>query len=89
MINTFDPDALIIGGGVLEATEEFRQWFIRQIRAGMPLRHAEQADIPIHVIPNGDCAGALGAAIGTLQFIDVVADLWPVLFLRPNGSELV
>jgi len=51
MINTFDPDALIIGGGVLEATEEFRQWFIQQIRAGMPLRHAEQSDIPIHVIP--------------------------------------
>ena len=63
MINTFDPDALIIGGGVLEATEEFRQWFIQQIRAGMPLQRAEQADIPIHVIPNGDCAGVLGAAI--------------------------
>ena len=28
MINTFDLDALIIGGGVLEAMDEFRQWFI-------------------------------------------------------------
>jgi len=26
---------------------------------------------------------------GLYSFIDVVADLWPVLFLRPNGSELV
>ena len=67
MINTFDPDALIIGGGVLESTEEFQQWFIQQIRAGMPAQRAEQAEIPIHVIPNGDCAGALGAAIGALQ----------------------
>lgn len=69
MINTFDPDALIIGGGVLESTEEFRQWFIQQIRAGMPVQRAEQADIPIHVIPNGDCAGALGAAIGALRLL--------------------
>ena len=69
MINTFDPDALIIGGGVLEATEEFKQWFLGQIRAGMPKQRVEQADIPIHVIPNGDCAGALGAAIGALQLL--------------------
>jgi glucokinase len=69
MINTFDPDALIIGGGVLEATEEFRNWFIEQIRAGMPVQREEQANIPIHVIPNGDCAGALGAAIGAFQLL--------------------
>ena len=69
MINTFDPDALIIGGGVLEATDEFRQWFIDQIRAGMPVQREEQASIPIHVIPNGDCAGALGAAIGAFQLL--------------------
>ena len=69
MINTFDPDALIIGGGVLEATEEFKQWFIEQIRAGMPMQRAEQVDIPIHVIPNGDCAGALGSAIQALRLL--------------------
>jgi glucokinase len=69
MINTFDPDALIIGGGVLEATEEFKQWFIDQIRNGMPAQREEQAQIPIHVIPNGDCAGALGSAIAALQLL--------------------
>lgn len=69
MINTFDPDALIIGGGVLEATEEFKQWFISQIRAGMPSQREEQAGIPIHVIPNGDCAGALGSAIAALRLL--------------------
>jgi predicted NBD/HSP70 family sugar kinase len=68
MVNTFDPDALIVGGGALETGEEFQGWFLDQIRAGMPTQRAEQADIPIYVIPNGDTAGARGAAIEALQF---------------------
>jgi glucokinase len=68
MINTFDPDALIIGGGALETTAEFQRWFVREIRAGMPNQREEQADIPIHVMPNGDTAGARGAAIEALKF---------------------
>ncbi len=67
MINTFDPDALIVGGGVLETSREFQDWFISEIRKGMPAQREEQASIPIHVIPNGDCAGALGAAIQALR----------------------
>jgi predicted NBD/HSP70 family sugar kinase len=31
MVNTFDPDALIVGGGVLETSREF-QWFWRNPR---------------------------------------------------------
>jgi len=67
MINTFDPDALIVGGGALETHEAFQRWFIDEIRAGMPAQRAEQADIPIHVMPNGDTAGARGAAIEALK----------------------
>src|SRR5207244_5014770 len=52
MVNTFDPDALIVGGGALEASDEFQRWFIEEIRAGMPVQRKEQADIPIHVMPN-------------------------------------
>jgi glucokinase len=63
MVNTFDPDALIVGGGAIEASPQFQQWFISEIRAGMPTQREEQANIPIHVIPNGDTAGARGAAI--------------------------
>jgi len=63
MVNTFDPDALIVGGGALEASTEFQRWFINEIRLGMPAQREEQVDIPIHVIPNGDTAGARGAAI--------------------------
>ena len=68
MINTFDPDALIVGGGALETKEEFQRWFIGEIRAIMPNQREEQADIPIQVMPNGDTAGARGAAIEALRF---------------------
>lgn len=68
MINTFDPDALIVGGGALETKPEFQGWFIDEIRAVMPKQRVEQADIPIHVMPNGDCAGARGAAVEALKF---------------------
>ena len=67
MVNTFDPDALIIGGGALETQEAFQRWFIAEVRAAMPVQRREQADIPIYVMPNGDCAGARGAAIDALK----------------------
>lgn len=69
MINVFDPDALIIGGGALETGQEFQDWFIAQSRAGMPPQRTEQATIPIHVMPNGDTAGARGAAIEALRTV--------------------
>lgn len=67
MINTFDPDALIIGGGVLEASEALQVWFVDEIRKAMPEQREEQANIAIHVMPNGDTAGARGAAIEALR----------------------
>jgi glucokinase len=69
MINTFDPDALFVGGGALETREDFQRWFIDEIRAGMPAQRAEQAGVPIQVMPNGDTAGARGAAIEALKLL--------------------
>jgi len=66
MVNTFDPDAFIVGGGVLEASPAFSKWFLDEIRRGMPQQREEQADIPILAIPNGDTAGARGAAVEAL-----------------------
>ena len=40
---------------------------MRMSRAGMPPQREEQADIPIYVMPNGDTAGARGAAIEALK----------------------
>jgi len=67
MINTFDPDGLIVGGGALETGKPFQDWFLGEVRAGMPVQRREQADIPIHVMPNGDTAGARGAAVDALK----------------------
>jgi predicted NBD/HSP70 family sugar kinase len=63
MVNVFDPDALIVGGGAVETSAAFRDWFVGEIRLGMPTQREEQAGIPIHVIRDGDTAGARGAAI--------------------------
>jgi glucokinase len=67
MVNTFDPDALIVGGGALETGQEFQRWFLAEIRLGMPTQREEQADVPILVMPNGDTAGARGAALEALK----------------------
>jgi glucokinase len=67
MVNTFDPDAFIVGGGALETGKQFQDWFIAEIRAAMPTQREEQAAIPIYVMPNGDTAGARGAAIEALK----------------------
>ena len=67
MVNTFDPDAFIVGGGALETAKPFQTWLIEQIRAAMPGQREEQAGIPIYVMPNGDTAGARGAAIEALK----------------------
>ncbi len=69
MVNTFDPDALIVGGGAIETGKEFQDWFVAEIHAGMPTQRAEQADIPVHIMPNGDTAGARGAAIEALKLM--------------------
>jgi predicted NBD/HSP70 family sugar kinase len=67
MINTFDPDAVIVGGGAIETGPEFQKWFVSEIRAGMPVQREEQAEIPIYIMPNGDTAGSRGAALEALK----------------------
>ncbi len=69
MINVFDPDALIVGGGAVETGAEFRTWFLDEIRAGMPTQREEQRGIALHVIPNGDTAGARGAALDAVRLV--------------------
>jgi predicted NBD/HSP70 family sugar kinase len=67
MIQIFDPDALIVGGGAIETGQDFQNWFLSEIRAAMPQQLPEQATIPIRIMPNGDTAGARGAAVEALK----------------------
>jgi glucokinase len=69
MVNVFDPDVLIVGGGAIEASPDFQDWFLAEIRAGMPSQREEQAHIPLRIMPEGDTAGARGAAIEALRGI--------------------
>ena len=68
MVNTFDPDALLIGGGALETDcGGIQEWFISgNSYTAMPKPREEQADILIRIMPNGDTAGAHGAAAQAL-----------------------
>jgi glucokinase len=64
--NLLDPDAFIIGGGALEVGPEFQVWWLREVRAGMPAQREEQ-EPRIVVMPNGDAAGARGAALQAVR----------------------
>ncbi|MCA1561062.1 MAG: ROK family protein, partial [Acidobacteria bacterium] len=66
MVNLFDPDGFLLGGGALEASPAFREWFIGEVRAGLPRQRDEQ--VPrIELMPNGDTAGARGAALDAVR----------------------
>lgn len=66
MVNLFDPDGFLIGGGAMEASKAFRDWFISEVRAGMPVQREEQI-ARIELMPDGDTAGARGAAIEAVR----------------------
>lgn len=56
-----DLDAFFVGGGVMQTKPEFREWFLKVLRDHLPLRD-EQKGVRIEVAPDGDMAGARGAA---------------------------
>ncbi len=61
--NFTDPDAYFVGGGVVEAAPEFREWFLNAVRENTTLRE-EQAERAIFaLVPDLDMAGARGAAL--------------------------
>ena len=62
MVNVFDPDGFLIGGGALEASRAFREWFVGEVRGAMPAQREEQVT-RLELMPNGDTAGARGAAL--------------------------
>ncbi len=67
MINILDMDAVFIGGGGVQSTEEFRQFFLTSIRESIKYR-PEQEDLEIAIAPHGDMAGARGAALYAQSF---------------------
>ncbi|HEU5419797.1 MAG TPA: ROK family protein, partial [Streptosporangiaceae bacterium] len=61
--NFTDPDIYFVGGGVVEAAPQFRDWFLDTVRENTDLR-TEQASVETFaIVPDLDMAGARGAAI--------------------------
>jgi glucokinase len=61
--NFTDPNTYFVGGGVVEAAPEFRDWYLATVRANTHLR-AEQLDVAeFSLVPDLDMAGARGAAV--------------------------
>ena len=58
-----DPDAYFIGGGVVEAAPEFRDWFLDRVREHTTLRPEQQRTARFSFVPHLDMAGARGAAL--------------------------
>jgi predicted NBD/HSP70 family sugar kinase len=56
-----DLDAFFVGGGVMQTMPEFREWFLGVLREHLPLRD-EQMGVTVEIAPDGDMAGARGAA---------------------------
>jgi glucokinase len=60
--NFLDPDEYFLGGGVVEATPHFRDWFFAEVRAHTVLREEQARAAEISLVPDLDMAGARGSA---------------------------
>jgi glucokinase len=65
--NFFDPDTYFLGGGVVESTPKFRQWFLAKVREHTALREEQARVATLALVPDLDMAGARGAAIAALE----------------------
>jgi glucokinase len=65
--NVIDPDTYFLGGGVVETTPSFRQWFLGKVREHTALREEQARVATFALVPDRDMAGARGAAIAALE----------------------
>ena len=68
--NFTDPDAYFVGGGVVEAAPAFRDWFLATVREHTALREEQVRLATFDLVPDLDMAGARGAAIAALEWVD-------------------
>lgn len=66
--NFTDPDAYFVGGGVVETSVEFREWFLARVRENTFLREEQERVARFALVPDLDMAGARGAALAALDY---------------------
>jgi predicted NBD/HSP70 family sugar kinase len=64
--NYSDPHAYFLGGGVVEATPEFRAWFLGRVREHTLLREEQARLAEFALVADLDMAGARGSALAAL-----------------------
>ena len=64
--NYTDPSVYFLGGGVVESTPAFRDWFMGKVREHTVLRDEQTRLASFAVVPDLDMAGARGAALAAL-----------------------
>jgi len=65
--NYSDPSTYFLGGGVVEATPRFRDWFLTKVREHTLLREEQARVASFALVPDLDMAGARGAAIAAAE----------------------
>ena len=65
--NYSDPDTYFLGGGVVETSPKFRQWFLGMVREHTALREEQARVASFALVPDLDMAGARGAAIAAVD----------------------
>ncbi|WFF03337.1 ROK family protein [Micromonospora sp. WMMD964] len=77
--NFTDPHAYFVGGGVVEAAPEFRDWFLATVREHTVLREEQAAVATFALVPDRDMAGARGVAIAALERLRAAPEPSPLV----------
>jgi glucokinase len=67
--NYSDPSAYFVGGGVVETSPRFREWFLATVRQHAALREEQARVATFALVPDLDMAGARGAAVAALESV--------------------
>jgi len=65
--NFTDPHVYFLGGGVVEAAPDFRDWFLDRVHEHTDLRDEQAQVASFALVPDLDMAGARGAAIAARE----------------------
>jgi glucokinase len=71
--NFTDPLVYFLGGGVVETTPHFRDWFLDRVREHTDLRDEQARVASFALVPDLDMAGARGAAIAARETLGLWA----------------
>ena len=86
--NFLDPDEYFLGGGVVEATPHFRDWFFAEVQAHTILREEQARAAEISLVPDLDMAGARGSAYAARDWlISQGQQVKPVTLLSPGRRD--